>query len=79
MLSIIYELDEQGIITKKAEYTVTAKQALINYVMQFKNKNFNTWQYPDTLQGMRESPTVKDHWYYDYKNIVIASYPVNKN
>lgn len=74
-LSLIYELDEQGNIQKKAEYTVTSKQALINYIMQFKKKNFNTWTYPETLPGIRESKTVKNHWYYDQDNIVIASYP----
>ena len=43
--------------------------------MQFKKKNFNPWTYPKELKGMRESPTVKDHYYYDYNNLVIASYP----
>jgi hypothetical protein len=75
MKSIIYELDEQGNITEKAIYTVTPKQALINYIMQFKKKNHNFWMYPETLEGIRESKTVKDHWYFDYNNIVIASYP----
>lgn len=76
MLSLIYELDENGKLEKKAEYTCSTKQALINYVMQFKKKNFNTWTYPKELKGMRESPTVKDHYYYDYNNLVIASYPL---
>jgi len=75
MLSLIYELDENGKIEKKAEYTCDPKQALINYVMQFKKKNFNTWAYPETLTGMRESPTKDNSFYYDYNNLVIASYP----
>jgi len=75
MKSIIYELEENGNITEKAIYTVTAKQALINYVMQFKKGNFNTWAYPETLEGMRESPKKDNAFYYDYNNIVIASYP----
>ena len=75
MLSLIYELNENGKIEKKAEYTCNTKQALINYVMQFKKKNFNTWEYPETLQGMRESPTKDNSYYYDYDNLVIASYP----
>ena len=75
MLSLIYELDENGKIEKKAEYTCNTKQALINYVMQFKKKNFNTWAYPKALTGMRESPKKDNAYYYDYDNIVIASYP----
>ena len=73
MLSIIYELEENGKITEKAIYTCNSKKALINYVMQFKQKNFNTWTYPETLEGMRESPKKDNAFYYDY--IVIASYP----
>lgn len=75
MLSLIYELDENGKIEKKAEYTCNTKQALINYVMQFKKKNFNTWAYPKILDGMRESPIKDNSFYYDYNNLVIASYP----
>jgi len=75
MLSVIYELDENGKLEKKAEYACSTKQALINYIMQFKKKNFNTWTYPKELKGMRESPTAKNHYYYDYDNLVIASYP----
>lgn len=75
MLSLIYELDENGKIEKKAEYTCNTKQALINYIMQFKKKNFNTWAYPETLTGMRESPKKDNAYYYDYNNLVIASYP----
>lgn len=75
MKSIIYELEENGNIIEKAIYTCDSKKALINYVMQFKRKNFNTWTYPETLTGITESKKAKDHWYYDYNNIVIASYP----
>lgn len=73
--SIIFELNESGNIERKAEYTTEPKQALINYVMQFKKNNFNTWDYPKELNGIVESKKAKDHFYYDYENIVIASYP----
>lgn len=75
MKSVIYELEENGNITEKAIYTCDSKKALINYIMQYKKNNWNDWMYPETLPGIRESKTVKDHWYFDYNNIVIASYP----
>lgn len=73
--SIIYELNENGKIEEKAIYTVDAKQALINYIMQFLKNNHNTWTYPTDIEGIRESKTKQNHYYYDYNNIVIGSYP----
>ena len=78
MASLIYELREgDPNIRKKAIYTIEPKEALISYVMQEIFGNYNTWEYPEELKGMRESDTVKDHWYYDdYKGRrVIAAYP----
>lgn len=78
MVSLIYELREgDPNIRKKAIYTIEPKKALISYVMQEIFGNYNTWEYPEELKGMRESDTVKDHWYYDdYKGRrVIAAYP----
>jgi len=75
MASLIYELNSDGKITKKAEYTVDPQKALINYIMQYKRNNWNTWQYPHTIEGIRESGTVKNHFYYDDGSLVIASYP----
>lgn len=75
MLSLIYELNSDGKIEKKAEYTISPKQALINYIMQFKRKNYNTWAYPDNITDIRESTTKKDHYYFDDGDLVIASYP----
>jgi hypothetical protein len=36
-------LDESGTITDVAQYTLEPKQALIAYLEQTLNKNFNTW------------------------------------
>lgn len=75
MLSIIYELNSDGIIKKIAEYSCNPQEALINYIMQYKCNNWNTWEYPKMLKGIRESKTVKNHFYFDYGNTVIAAYP----
>lgn len=75
--SMIYELDENGNIFEKAEYSIEPKAALICYIMQ-KQNNFNTWKYPKNISGIWESPTVKNHFYFHdtINNIVIASYPI---
>ena len=78
MVSLIYELREgDPNVRKKAEYTIEPKKALVAFIMQDIFKNYNTKEYPEELKGMRESDTVKDHWYYDdYKGRrVIAAYP----
>lgn len=78
MAGLIYELREgDPDIRKKAIYTIEPKKALISYVMQEIFGNYNTWEYPEEIKGMRKSDTVKDHWYYDdYKGRrVIAAYP----
>ena len=81
--SIIYTLTEgEPGVRKRVEYTLPPKQALVCYVEQYINNNWNTWEYPEEIKGMRESQTVKDHWYYDVfrkrlsdKNMVVAAYP----
>ena len=78
MKTIIYELKENGDgnINKIAEYTLSPKEALIAFVMQSR-KNFNTWDYPKEIKGMRESNTVPNHWYFDdiINDRVLAAYP----
>jgi ABC-type Mn2+/Zn2+ transport system ATPase subunit len=74
----IYEMEERsGKITRKAEYTIEPQKAIIAYIQQ-KRGNYNTWTYPATMEGIRESQTVKNHFYYDDipNNIIIAVYPI---
>lgn len=77
-MTLIYELKEGNPeIVKKAEYSIEPKKALIAYVMQNIFHNFNTWSYPDEIKGLRESDTIKNHWYYDdfQGRRVLAAYP----
>ena len=77
MNSMIYEMDEKtGKIERKAEYSCEPKQALICYIEQ-KKGNYNTWEYPKHIDGVRESPTLKNHFYYDSikKRKIFTSYP----
>ena len=85
MGSMIYILEEGNPQMRKvAEYSTSPKEALVAYVEQFVFENFNTWEYPEKIEGMRESSTLADHWYFDlwkskgYKrNSVIAAYPMD--
>ena len=78
MKTIIYELKENGDgnINKIAEYTLHPKDALVCFIMQSR-KNFNTWDYPKEIKGMRESNTTPNHWYFDddVNERVLAAYP----
>lgn len=81
--TVIYTLTEgEPGVRKRVEYTLPPKKALVCYVEQYINNNWNTWEYPEEIKGMRESQTIKDHWYYDVfrkslsdKNMVVAAYP----
>jgi hypothetical protein len=71
-------MDEKtGKITRQATYSTDSKQSLINFIMQDIRGNYNTWEYPTNIEGIRESPTVANHYYYDdmKNNRIIASYP----
>ncbi len=67
---------------KVAEYSLPPKAALVAYIEQNINNNLNTWEYPEHIEGMRESELLADHWYFDlWKsrgaefNGVVAAYP----
>ena len=74
MTSTIYSMNERaGIITKKAVYTLPAKKALVCYIEQYLNNNWNDWTYPNKIQGMRESIKIgaRGFYYDDFKNNAI--------
>ncbi len=85
MVSTIYELTEgDPRMRKVAIYTLPPKQALIAYIEQRLYNNFNTSEYPDDFEGIRESSTISNHFYFDKKKCVyggyesvFASYPEN--
>lgn len=69
MRSMIYELsDKTEKIEKKAVYFLTAKSAIVNYIKQMINKDANWWTYPEWIEGMYESQTKKNVFYYDTGN-----------
>ena len=84
-MTTIYEIKEGSTdVRRKASYSLEPKKAMVAYIEQHLNYNYNTWEYPEIIEGMRESSTVADHWYYDlFKgrnaeyNGVISAYPDN--
>lgn len=73
----IYEMNERtGHIENKAVYSLGPKAAMIAYIEQ-KHGNMSTWNYPKHIEGIRESQTVKGHFYFDDipNGVIIAAYP----
>ena len=77
MKTSVYSMDEKsGVIIIVADYSIEPKKALIAYVMQ-QQGDWNTWTYPDHIEGIRESAKAKNHYYYDdlANNRILAAYP----
>ncbi len=72
MRTVIYELPEDGKIRQAAVYTIEPKKALIAYIRQSIFKDFHTWEYPETIKGMRQT---NGRWYYDHGKTVIGALP----
>ena len=82
MLSTIFKLEEGKGICRVASYSLSPKKALVCFIKQYLEGDFDTSRYPEDIPGMRESDTVPDHWYYDLfrgkngdVNAVLAAYP----
>lgn len=84
-MTTIYELREGSAdVRRVATYALEPQKAMVAYIEQRLNNNYNTWDYPEIIEGMRESDTIADHWYYDlFKgrnaefNGVLSAYPDN--
>lgn len=60
----ICKLHPDGRIIDAATFTLDTKPALVAYIMQVIYHNYNTWEYPETVDGMYPSQ-FSDSWYYD--------------
>lgn len=79
MVSIISIMVNGDFLDDKIEYCSDCETSMINYIMQYIKKDFNTFKYPDKIEGIR---TIKDNLgnrsYYNYtdnkhNDIVIQS------
>ena len=64
-----------GNLIHSAVYTTNARKALINYVMQEVNCNFNTWKYPEDIEGIKESTIKQSVLYFETENYIIQAIP----
>lgn len=69
----VIEFDmKTGKDTKTVLYNgITRKQGIINYIEQFKHNNYNTWNYPDDIQGIEKSYFINDRLLYQYDDNTI--------
>lgn len=52
-------------------HNMTAKEALITFLEQLKG-NFNTWTYPEDLEGIYPSNCIKDRINYDLTEDIVV-------
>lgn len=73
----ICKLHSDGRIINVAAYSIDPKPALVAYLMQTIHHNYNTWEYPEIVNGMYAGIT--DNWYYDTPDGgVLAAYRATK-
>ena len=71
-INVLY--DDGRMKENVAVYILDAKEALVCYIKQFIENDFNTWQYPEMIEGMHKSNKRKNTWYYDHEDMHIQSY-----
>jgi hypothetical protein len=78
MLTKIQTMDQiSGEIKEAAIYSIEAKKALVCFIKQNINHDYNSWLYPDMIPGMYESKTRKNTWYYENDDYIIQAYQNN--
>ncbi len=65
MITKICKLTTYGDVINVCEYSIEPKPAMVAYLMQTIHHNYNTWQYPEVIDGMYQSNVCPDNWYYD--------------
>lgn len=81
MFSDIKVLHDDGKITDEASYSIPPDKALICYLEQTINKNFNTWQYGEStfLREIKLSKSKRGYLYtVPNTNTCIAAYLRNE-
>ena len=74
MITTIKKLDKDGEFHDLASYTLHPEQALIAYYMQNEKKNFNTWDYPDHIDVIKERPMGLGFYYMKGEETIYAKY-----
>lgn len=71
--SVITKLDTDGNFHELGSYSLEPKQALIAYYMQNEKKNFNTWDYPSDIEGVRERPSKTGYFYNKGEDVIFST------
>ena len=50
---------------------ISRQQAIINFIQQYFNNNYNTWNYPNTIEGIYKSNFIKDRILYNYSDDIV--------
>ena len=68
----VWDANKPDITTSYLYHGISREKAIICFINQYFKKNFNTSDYPDTIQGIRKSSLIKDRLLYDYtENLII--------
>lgn len=51
---------------------ISREKAIICFINQYFKHNYNSWEYSDTIQGIRKSNVIKDRLLYDYSEDIIV-------
>lgn len=76
MTSVIVKTDRNGSVMHCATFESSAKEALVAFIMQAFDYNFNTCEYPDIINGMYQSN--KKCWHWEYDGVIYSAHEVSK-
>jgi hypothetical protein len=70
--SVIRKLDENGDFHMLATYSLEPEKALIAYYMQQEKSNFNTWDYPEKIEAIRQYPSGSGYFYNKGDDVIYS-------
>lgn len=73
ILVSFWDTTKGNVCEKTAFYQgITREEAILCFVKQYFDNDFNTFNYPETLDGIYKSNVIKDRLLYDYtENIIV--------
>lgn len=76
----IFKCDGDGNIVQLAVYSLNPEEALIAWIYQNLRNDFNTWDYPKHMKGVKPCKRGTGYYYEDRKtDTVYAAYPAQES
>ncbi|MEB2277019.1 hypothetical protein LAV82_23655 [Bacillus sp. ILBB4] len=72
MTSEIMKLDTDGEFHSLATYSLDPEQALIAYYMQQEKRTYNTWNYPEKVEAIKERPMGLGFFYNKGEDVIYS-------